>query len=151
MTPSTKKKREAEAANATLQVTGAVGWRKEGLRYKKNEVFLDVIETVSMLMSTQARSNASEEGQGGSQQVRSKHSSQGAGGGEGHAGWKRRARRSGRRCASCGRAVVRRRALKGPPLQDAFPGIDAPPFLLCCACCAVCRAACCGATCRGGW
>ena len=26
--------------NATLQVTGAVGWRREGLVYKKNEVFL---------------------------------------------------------------------------------------------------------------
>ena len=36
------------------QVTGAVGWRKEGLRYKKNEVFLDVIENVDMLMSAQA-------------------------------------------------------------------------------------------------
>ncbi|EFN55621.1 hypothetical protein CHLNCDRAFT_35389 [Chlorella variabilis] len=54
VTPATKKKREAEAANATLQVTGAVGWRKEGLRYKKNEVFLDVIENVDMLMSAQA-------------------------------------------------------------------------------------------------
>lgn len=53
VTPATKKKREAEAANATLQVTGAVGWRKEGLRYKKNEVFLDVIENVNMLMSAQ--------------------------------------------------------------------------------------------------
>ena len=30
-----------------------MGWRKEGIRYKKNEVFLDVIETVSMLMSAQ--------------------------------------------------------------------------------------------------
>jgi len=26
------------AINATLQVTGAVGWRREGLIYKKNEV-----------------------------------------------------------------------------------------------------------------
>ena len=26
------------APNATLQVTGAVGWRREGLVYKKNEV-----------------------------------------------------------------------------------------------------------------
>ena len=33
------------------QVTGAVGWRKEGLRYKKNEVFLDIVEQVNMLMS----------------------------------------------------------------------------------------------------
>ncbi|WP_289466117.1 hypothetical protein, partial [Klebsiella pneumoniae] len=30
-----------------------VGWRKDGLRYKKNEVFLDVIENVNMLMSAQ--------------------------------------------------------------------------------------------------
>jgi AP-2 complex subunit mu-1 len=53
ITEATKKKRAAEAQSSTLQVTGAVGWRKEGIRYKKNEVFLDVIETVSMLMSNQ--------------------------------------------------------------------------------------------------
>ena len=29
--------------NATLQVTGAVGWRREGLSYKKNEVRIDFI------------------------------------------------------------------------------------------------------------
>ena len=33
------------------KVTGAVGWRKDSIRYKKNEVFLDIIETVNMLMS----------------------------------------------------------------------------------------------------
>lgn len=38
-----------------MQVTGAVGWRREGIRYKKNEVFLDVIENVNMLMSAQVR------------------------------------------------------------------------------------------------
>ncbi|KAH9572495.1 hypothetical protein CY35_02G153900 [Sphagnum magellanicum] len=38
-------------ANATLQVTGAVGWRREGLVYKKNEVFLDIVESVNLLMS----------------------------------------------------------------------------------------------------
>ena len=123
MTPSFKKKREAEAANATLQVgggpgrerqrdpplpyrlprctqslascqparlpaprphpsfictccpppppplplqvTGAVGWRKEGLRYKKNEVFLDVVETVSMLMSAQVQRYSRGGGGGG--------------------------------------------------------------------------------------
>ena len=32
-----------------------MGWRKDGLRYKKNEIFLDVIETVNMLMSAQGR------------------------------------------------------------------------------------------------
>ncbi len=40
---------------ALAQVTGAVGWRKDSIRYKKNELFLDVIETVSMLMSAQGR------------------------------------------------------------------------------------------------
>ena len=32
-------------------MTGAVGWRKDNLRYKKNEVFLDIVEQVNMLMS----------------------------------------------------------------------------------------------------
>lgn len=32
-------------------VTGAVNWRKPGIRYKKNEIFIDVIEQVNMLMS----------------------------------------------------------------------------------------------------
>lgn len=31
-------KEAAAASNATLAVTGAVGWRREGLKYKKNEV-----------------------------------------------------------------------------------------------------------------
>lgn len=31
-------------------VTNAVSWRKEGLRYRKNEVFLDVIESVNLLV-----------------------------------------------------------------------------------------------------
>lgn len=47
----TKKKKEEPAANATLQVTGAVSWRKEGLHYKKNEVYLDIIEQVNVLVS----------------------------------------------------------------------------------------------------
>ena len=32
-------------------VTNAVSWRKEGVRYRKNEVFLDVIESVNLLVS----------------------------------------------------------------------------------------------------
>eukprot|EP01122_Echinamoeba_exundans_P011259 TRINITY_DN4420_c0_g1_i1.p1 TRINITY_DN4420_c0_g1~~TRINITY_DN4420_c0_g1_i1.p1 ORF type:complete len:433 (-),score=75.63 TRINITY_DN4420_c0_g1_i1:96-1394(-) len=32
-------------------ITGAVSWRPEGLVYKKNEVFLDVIEKVNLLVS----------------------------------------------------------------------------------------------------
>ncbi|KAK7367670.1 hypothetical protein VNO80_09688 [Phaseolus coccineus] len=38
--------------NATLQVTGAVGWRREGLVYKKNKVFLDIVESENLLMSS---------------------------------------------------------------------------------------------------
>ena len=35
-----------------LQVTGAVGWRKDSIKYKKNEVFLDIVEQVNMLTSS---------------------------------------------------------------------------------------------------
>jgi hypothetical protein len=34
-----------------MQVTGAVSWRREGLRYKKNEVFLDIVESINVLMT----------------------------------------------------------------------------------------------------
>ena len=37
----------------SMQVTGATTWRRDGIRYKKNELFLDIIETVNMLMSAQ--------------------------------------------------------------------------------------------------
>lgn len=42
----------AEQIKKTLgQVTGAVTWRSEGIRYKKNEVYIDVIENVNVLLS----------------------------------------------------------------------------------------------------
>ena len=34
-----------------MAVTNAVSWRSEGIRYRKNEVFLDVIESVNMLVN----------------------------------------------------------------------------------------------------
>jgi len=34
-----------------LAVTNAVSWRSDGLMYKKNEVFLDAIESVNLLVS----------------------------------------------------------------------------------------------------
>eukprot|EP00879_Flechtneria_rotunda_P003291 GHRR01003516.1.p1 GENE.GHRR01003516.1~~GHRR01003516.1.p1 ORF type:complete len:424 (+),score=105.05 GHRR01003516.1:317-1588(+) len=40
-----------QAKNATLTVTGAVSWRRPGLKYQTNEVFLDVVEEVNLLMS----------------------------------------------------------------------------------------------------
>ena len=35
----------------TSQITGAIDWRREGIRYRKNEVYIDVHETVSLLTS----------------------------------------------------------------------------------------------------
>uniref|UniRef100_A0A453PAX7 MHD domain-containing protein n=1 Tax=Aegilops tauschii subsp. strangulata TaxID=200361 RepID=A0A453PAX7_AEGTS len=50
--PFSSKPSDKPVPNATLQVTGAVGWRREGLVYKKNEVFLDIVESVNLLMSS---------------------------------------------------------------------------------------------------
>jgi AP-2 complex subunit mu-1 len=36
----------------TSQITGAIDWRREGIRYKRNEVYLDVFESVNLLMSS---------------------------------------------------------------------------------------------------
>jgi AP-1 complex subunit mu len=33
-----------------MAVTNAVSWRTEGIKYRKNEVFLDVVESVNMLV-----------------------------------------------------------------------------------------------------
>jgi hypothetical protein len=35
-----------------MAVTNAVSWRTEGLHYKKNEVFLDVVESVNLLVNS---------------------------------------------------------------------------------------------------
>lgn len=40
-----------DSAKISIQATGAVGWRRQDVKYRKNEVFVDVIETVNMLMS----------------------------------------------------------------------------------------------------
>ena len=34
-----------------MQATGAISWRAEGIRYRKNEVFIDIIEHVNVLLS----------------------------------------------------------------------------------------------------
>eukprot|EP00798_Chlamydomonas_sp_ICE-L_P015035 gene15035-21105_t len=45
-------KKKEPAPNATLQVTGAVAWRREGLKYKRNEIYLDNVEQVNLVMSS---------------------------------------------------------------------------------------------------
>ena len=39
-------------ARPPMAVTNAVSWRSEGIRYRKNEVFLDVVESVNMLVNS---------------------------------------------------------------------------------------------------
>ncbi|XP_032802407.1 AP-1 complex subunit mu-1-like [Petromyzon marinus] len=44
-------KLEVGAPRPPATVTNAVSWRSEGIKYRKNEVFLDVIESVNLLVS----------------------------------------------------------------------------------------------------
>jgi AP-2 complex subunit mu-1 len=37
------------------QVTGACPWRKQDIKYKKNELYIDVIESVNLLVSTEGK------------------------------------------------------------------------------------------------
>ena len=39
-------------ARPPVAVTNAVSWRSDGIRYRKNEVFLDVVESVNLLVSS---------------------------------------------------------------------------------------------------
>jgi len=39
------------AANITIQATGAISWRKEGIKYRKNELFIDVVEQCNLMVS----------------------------------------------------------------------------------------------------
>ena len=41
---------DAGSVQPPSALTGAVSWRSEGLKYKKNEIFLDVVESVHMLL-----------------------------------------------------------------------------------------------------
>lgn len=46
-----KEFKPGEISEAMKTVTGAVNWRKQGLKYRKNEVFIDVIEKVNLLLN----------------------------------------------------------------------------------------------------
>lgn len=39
-------------ARPPIAVTNAVSWRSEGIRYRKNEVFLDVVESINLLVNS---------------------------------------------------------------------------------------------------
>lgn len=50
-----KSQSKEETAQITSQVTGQIGWRREGIKYRRNELFLDVLESVNLLMSPQGQ------------------------------------------------------------------------------------------------
>mmetsp|Transcript_21948 Transcript_21948/g.25372 ORF Transcript_21948/g.25372 Transcript_21948/m.25372 type:complete len:427 (+) Transcript_21948:134-1414(+) len=43
---------EPDTSQLTSQITGAIDWRREGIRHKKNEVYIDVLESVNLLLSS---------------------------------------------------------------------------------------------------
>jgi len=44
------KKPEPPNFNVVTTVSNMVSWRSDGIKYKKNEVFLDVIEKLNMII-----------------------------------------------------------------------------------------------------
>ncbi len=42
----------ARGTGLTMQITGAIDWRREGIRYRNNEVFINVQETIALQLST---------------------------------------------------------------------------------------------------
>eukprot|EP00052_Salpingoeca_macrocollata_P004651 m.42685 g.42685 ORF g.42685 m.42685 type:complete len:435 (+) comp14361_c0_seq1:57-1361(+) len=49
--PTALKSKE-EQAKITSQVTGQIGWRREGIKHRKHELYLDVLESVNVLLSS---------------------------------------------------------------------------------------------------
>lgn len=51
----TRSATKEETSLLTSQVTGQIGWRREGIKYRRNELFLDIMESVNLLMSPQGQ------------------------------------------------------------------------------------------------
>lgn len=47
-----------DSSKITIQATGATSWRRSDVKYRKNEAFVDVIETVNLMMSKDGMSLA---------------------------------------------------------------------------------------------
>ncbi|MBW0543156.1 hypothetical protein O181_082871 [Austropuccinia psidii MF-1] len=41
-----------DSSKITIQATGATSWRRNDVKYRKNEAFVDVVETVNLIMSS---------------------------------------------------------------------------------------------------
>lgn len=44
-----------DSSKITIQATGATSWRRADVKYRKNEAFVDVIESVNLLMSKEGK------------------------------------------------------------------------------------------------
>lgn len=44
-----------ESSKITIQATGSTSWRRNDIKYKKNEAFVDVVESVNLLMSSKGK------------------------------------------------------------------------------------------------
>lgn len=47
---------QEESSKITSQATGVTSWRRGDVKYKKNEAFVDVVETVNLSMSAKGSS-----------------------------------------------------------------------------------------------
>ena len=47
--------RHEVAARPPIAVTNAVSWRSEGIKHRKNEIFLDVVEKLNLLVRKRLR------------------------------------------------------------------------------------------------
>lgn len=45
----------AEAGKMTMQATGAISWRQPDIRHKKNEILIDVVESVNVLIASDGK------------------------------------------------------------------------------------------------
>lgn len=50
-TEGVKSERAEDSSRITIQATGAISWRRNDIKYRKNEAFIDVIESVNLLIS----------------------------------------------------------------------------------------------------
>lgn len=55
ITQAVKGQTKEEQTQITAQVTGLIGWRREGIKYRRSTLYLDVVEHVNLLMSTQGQ------------------------------------------------------------------------------------------------
>jgi len=50
-----EKLKQDKLAKITVHATGGTPWRTDGIKYKKNEIYIDIIESVNVLVSTEGK------------------------------------------------------------------------------------------------